>query len=306
MNAPGFSGQLADIDIRLLKVFVGVVEAGGFTPAEAQLGIARSTISTHIANLEARLGLTLCRRGRGGFALSQEGQLVYREALTLIDALNAFGERVSGVGNRLTGNLNLAVIDGIMTLPQVKVSEALSRFRALAPDVHIKLSVLSSQDMERRLLDGSLHVAILGLHRKKAGLAYREIAREIQYVYCGRGHPLFEKKQISSSDLTAHDYVGLSHEDLPHATERPYQTRPAASAGNLEGVLLLLQTGRFLGRLPTQFADGLVENGTLRPLRPDLTRYEQSFAVATPVSVQVPAVLAAFLDCFERENAGRD
>ena len=63
-------GQISDMDLRLLRVFRSVVECGGMAAAELELNIATSTISRHIKDLETRLGLTLCRRGRGGFALT--------------------------------------------------------------------------------------------------------------------------------------------------------------------------------------------------------------------------------------------
>lgn len=65
-------GQIADIDLRLLRVFRAVVESGGFAAAELELNVGRSVISRHIKDLETRLGLALCRRGRGGFALTPE------------------------------------------------------------------------------------------------------------------------------------------------------------------------------------------------------------------------------------------
>ena len=58
-------GQLADVDIRLLRIFRVVAEAGGVSAAELELNIGRSTISRHLKDLETRLGVTLCRRGRG-------------------------------------------------------------------------------------------------------------------------------------------------------------------------------------------------------------------------------------------------
>ena len=66
-------GQISDADIRLLRVFQAVADCGGMTAAELELNISTSTISRHVKDLETRLGLTLCRRGRGGFALTPEG-----------------------------------------------------------------------------------------------------------------------------------------------------------------------------------------------------------------------------------------
>ena len=57
---------LDTFDVRLLKIFVTTVEAGGFAAAQGELNLSLSTISSHIAALEG-LNQTLCRRGRAGF-----------------------------------------------------------------------------------------------------------------------------------------------------------------------------------------------------------------------------------------------
>ena len=68
--------QLETVDLRLLRLFMTIVEAGGFSAAQSELNLSLSTISTHFADLETRLGLRLCRRGRSGFQLTPEGQAV--------------------------------------------------------------------------------------------------------------------------------------------------------------------------------------------------------------------------------------
>ena len=54
--------------------------------AELELNISLSTISKHIKDLEQRLGLTLCQRGREGFAVTDEGLLIYQETVNLLAA----------------------------------------------------------------------------------------------------------------------------------------------------------------------------------------------------------------------------
>ena len=61
-------GQVGDVDLRLLRVFKAVADCGGMAAAELELNIAMSTISRHVKDLEQRLGLVLCRRGRGAHA----------------------------------------------------------------------------------------------------------------------------------------------------------------------------------------------------------------------------------------------
>ncbi len=79
--------NVTDTDLRLLRVFRAVVACGGFAAAELELNINRSTISRHIKDLETRLGVTLCRRGRAGFALTTEGEQVYASAQKMMAAM---------------------------------------------------------------------------------------------------------------------------------------------------------------------------------------------------------------------------
>jgi hypothetical protein len=55
-------------DLHLLRLFVTVVEAGGFSAAQGVLGLSQPSISQQMAKLETRLGYRLCSRGKGGFA----------------------------------------------------------------------------------------------------------------------------------------------------------------------------------------------------------------------------------------------
>ena len=51
--------QLTDLDLRLIRVSLAIVDAGGVSPAQATLNVGQSTISTQLATLETRLGYRL-------------------------------------------------------------------------------------------------------------------------------------------------------------------------------------------------------------------------------------------------------
>lgn len=66
-------------DIRLFRIFVVVARAGGLTAAQPELNLSLSSVSEKIAALEQRFGLRLCNRGRSGFALTAEGEVILQE-----------------------------------------------------------------------------------------------------------------------------------------------------------------------------------------------------------------------------------
>ena len=72
--------RLSKVDIHLIYVFSVVAEARSFAAAQAVLNTSPSTISRQVSDLENRLGEVLCRRGRGGFMLTEFGQQVVSAA----------------------------------------------------------------------------------------------------------------------------------------------------------------------------------------------------------------------------------
>ena len=171
-------GQLSDMDLRLLQVFKSVAECGGMAAAELELNIGTSTVSRHMKDLETRLGLTLCRRGRAGFALTAEGQRVYDETLRLLSAVDAFRSSIDDIHSRMGGQLAVAVFDKTASNPAARISEAIAAFAEQAPGVNLQLHVGSINTIERGVMDGSYHVGIIPAHRSSQSLIYTDLFTE--------------------------------------------------------------------------------------------------------------------------------
>ena len=87
--------RLDNIDIRLLRIFVTLADCGGFADAQITLNLSQPTLSTHLAELEKRIGAQLCHRGRKQFRLTEVGQATYDAAQKLFRDLDDFGHRIS-------------------------------------------------------------------------------------------------------------------------------------------------------------------------------------------------------------------
>jgi DNA-binding transcriptional LysR family regulator len=105
--------DLQDISLRALQVFVAVEETGSLVEAAARLGGSRSSVSQHIANLEAVVGASLFDRSTRPMSLTPVGQVVRRHAHRI---LHAFGEaRTELMGLALVSliELRLGIIDDL-------------------------------------------------------------------------------------------------------------------------------------------------------------------------------------------------
>ncbi|MCX7301585.1 MAG: LysR family transcriptional regulator [Rhodobacterales bacterium] len=272
--------SLDPADLRLLKVFVQVVDAGGFASAEVVLGISLSTISSQIKTLETRLGLSLCRRGRAGFALTEAGEAVYAEARQLIAASETFSSRVAGLRDRLAGPVRVGLVDSTVTDPNSHMVRAFADYARIAPDSEIRLVSNPPDQLLRDVTDQELDVAVGSFPRLALGLEYVDIYDERHHFYCGREHPLFgapdaaiDFDEVRKYRLIARRYWG-SRDIKVFAGNRI-----GATVAAMEPEAILILTGRFLGYLPTHFAATWVTQGLLRDLAPARFGYTAPFQI---------------------------
>jgi len=70
-----------------LLAFARVVDAKSLSRAAAELGVPRATIGRRLARLEQRLGTRLLRRTTRSLALTDAGEVFYRQARIVLDAV---------------------------------------------------------------------------------------------------------------------------------------------------------------------------------------------------------------------------
>ncbi len=272
-------GQLSDMDLRLLRVFKTVVDCGGMAAAELELNIGSSTISRHVKDLEIRLGLTLCRRGRAGFSLTAEGEQIYAETLRLLASTDAFRSHVDEIHRRMGGQLNVAVFDKTASNPAAHIGAAIALFCERAPDVTLNLHVAPINAIERGVIDGQFQVGVIPGHRRSDSLMYDSLFDETMLLYCGLNHPLHGDigAAFGWADLAAHRFAGLGYHSPNMEISQQKRLPRKATAFDQEAIATLILSGKFLGFLPDHYAASFVTAGQMRALNPALFRYTCNF-----------------------------
>ena len=185
--------RLHKADLHLLAVFMSVAECGGFAAAQVALNVSQSTISRQIGDLEKRLGMRLCQRGRAGFRLTDKGRTVYEACQLLSTALASFRTTVGALRGELEGDLSIAAIDDWATERGFPMADVLRAFRTKASNVHIHFHTLAPDEIERAVLENRVNLGIGVFHQHRPGLSYEALYDDPVELYCGRGHPLFDR-----------------------------------------------------------------------------------------------------------------
>ncbi|WP_442488856.1 LysR family transcriptional regulator [Halomonas litopenaei] len=273
------SGEISDLDLRLLRIFKHVVECGGFSAAEVELNISRSAISRYMSDLETRLRMRLCNRGRAGFSLTEQGSQVYKNILKLQEDLERFRSNINAVHHRLVGNLHLGLTDSTISDPNSRITGLIARLKELGPDITITLETTGPNEIERSLIEGRIHIGILPCHQELPSLRYHELYREKSYLYCDRTHPLFSysKEQLHRSRLCDHDYVAPAYKPDINLLKQQAVLNTTARAYQMEGIANLILSGHYIGFLPDHYARQWVENHRMKALLPEQFCFETPF-----------------------------
>ncbi|MGJ7529701.1 LysR family transcriptional regulator [Variovorax sp. GB1P17] len=294
-------GQLSDMDLRLLKVFKSVVDCGGMAAAELELNIGTSTVSRHVKDLETRLGLVLCRRGRAGFALTTEGQRVYDETLRLLASVDAFRGGIDDIHNRMGGQLEVALFDKTATNPKARIGEAIARFTEMAPEVNLAVHVGSINAIEQGVLEGNFQIGIIPAHRASKSLVYADLFDETMLLYCGKGHPLFDSPhaKLTWSKLGEHHFAGLGYHSPNMELSHRARLSRKATGFDQEAIATLILSGRFLGFLPDHYAQVFEQRGLMKAVLPARFNYACRFVSLLRRSPKPSRAVLAFQACLE-------
>lgn len=287
--------QVSDFELKLLKVFRTVAACGGFSAAEVSLGISRAAISMQMADLEGRLGLKLCQRGRAGFALTEEGRRVLEASDRLVGAIDHFRAEINDVHQHLRGTLAIGITDNLVSHPGMKITHGLAALKARGPEVKVNIHMQPSDDIEIGVLDGRLNVGVVPQVRELPGLDYLPLYEESSSLYCAEAHPLFSAGD-DPRKLTDFEVVVPSFAQPVEARALYARHRQGARANDREGIMFLLLTGCYLGYLPDHYASPWVERGRLQVLQPGHIGFTTRFCAITARSRRANMVLDTFME----------
>ncbi|WP_127597993.1 LysR family transcriptional regulator [Nitratireductor alexandrii] len=195
-----------DLDWNLIKSFVAVAEAGSLSAAARTLRASQPTLGRHVAELERALGVTLFRRGRGGYVLSEDGAALLDRARVVREHAAALSRLALGTSEQVSGTVRIAASEvmAAYALPPLAAALALE-------EPGIEIEIVASNQVEN-LLRRDADIAIRMVKPAQLDLVARKIA-DIPLVACAATAYLERRGRPRQPDeLVAHDLVGFDRD----------------------------------------------------------------------------------------------
>ncbi|MFU8776591.1 MAG: LysR family transcriptional regulator [Roseovarius sp.] len=283
---------MREMDWNLLRTFVVLAQSTSVTDAAHRLRLTQPSVSTALKRLEDRVGKRLIHRAPGHFALTEAGEVLYREALDIQGSILRLSTLMRDMTDEVTGHVRLSLASHVIC---PLFDQVLAEFHVGNPRATLAIEVHSSAQAIETVSARSASFAICLVHQRNPKLEYMRLYREFFGLFCGPRHALFGQRDLTRADLAGRSAVSFETDRLQDALKPVTLMRAQAELGDqiiatsshLEEVRRMIIAGLGVGPLPLHVAARDVRDGLLWQLPP----YDQTAAVDVHVVWNPRAVL---------------
>jgi DNA-binding transcriptional LysR family regulator len=195
------------VDVRQLRFFLAVVDAGTVHRAAEELFVAQPSVTQTIRRLEAELGTALFIRQGRGLTLSPSGAALVEPAREVVRSLDVARETVSAVDGLRGGRLQIVSMPSQVVSP---LTGLIAAFVGRYPGVQVAVGAAARpHDVRDALRRGVAEVGVIATAGASEVLAdLDQLPLEPQsFVLVGRADSGLPSGE---ADIDVHDLSGLS------------------------------------------------------------------------------------------------
>lgn len=242
------------MDVELARTFLAVVETGSFFNAAGKVNVTQSTVSMRIRSLEQQLGQPVFERSKAGATMTAAGRNFQRHATTLVRTWTQ-----AKLDAALPSSLNSVLeIGAPPSLWDGFLIDAIPSLKTAIPNLAIKASLATSDDLGPQLNEGMLDLAVMYRPQNTSGLIVERLFED-EFV-------LVSSDEDTSVDPFGDNYVLIDwgfEFRAHHLLNFPQFTTPTLQLGIGTLGLQYLRTQPASGYFPRRSIGAGVEDGWL-------------------------------------------
>jgi DNA-binding transcriptional LysR family regulator len=189
-------------DLDAMATFVAVVRSGHFAAASKSLGLPKSTVSQHIARLEATLGVRLLERTTRVLRPTNAGAAYYERCARILSEVEEANAAVKDLGTSPRGILRVATSH---LLGQSVLAAVAAIFSQQYPEVEVEVV---ASDRKVNLIEEGFDVAIgVAVSEPDSTMISRVLSRGQTWCCAAPSYLNAHSMPSAPGDLSAHDCI---------------------------------------------------------------------------------------------------
>lgn len=255
------------MEIRQLRAFVAVAEAGTFTAGAAVVHITQSAISMQIRQLEEETGMQLFVRAPRRVILTQAGERMLERARNILREHDATLLEMSEMAGQERGRLRIGSASA--NISSESLPPVLKTLREHHPQMEIFVKTGTSESLVQQILTGELDMALVSLPVEAHGIKTETLMRDALVAIVSPEHRLAKQRVVSAYTLAGEKLIlGERGGNTRRIIEQFFAeagVRPMVSMemNRLAAIKRMVEANMGVGIVPSQAVREEVEEGQL-------------------------------------------
>jgi DNA-binding transcriptional LysR family regulator len=290
------------MDLHQIEIFCTLIKLRSFSRAAETLYLTQPTVSGHIKNLEIDLGVKLLDRLGKRVVPTEAGEVLYRHGQKLLALRDHARQEIAGVSGTISGLLKIggSTIPGAYVLPAV-----IGAFKKKYPAVSIQLFIDDTAKVAEAVLDGALHLGVVGAPLSDSRLETRPFMNDELVIAVPAKHPWARKKTVSAGALRGEPFIlrekgsgtrRIMEERLEKAGVAIADLDAIAVMGSSDAVRQAVKTGLGISILSIRALRDDIGAGRVSAVRIKGMQLERSFSIVLLKGKSHSPLCQGFLD----------
>ncbi len=186
------------VEVRHLRYFLAVAEAGSFSRAADRLGISQPSVSQQMRDLETGLRVSLFQRRGKRILLTPNGLIFQEHARSFLRQLENCLQALGSEPGQSRGILHVGVVP-ILNVPLMP--QLMGLFAKDHPGISLIVEEISSTEIETALEEGRMDVGLGFVTRHSPNLLYERLCTDEFALIVPTKHPWARRRIVDFSEL---------------------------------------------------------------------------------------------------------
>lgn len=197
------------MELRQLRAFVTIAEAGTFTAGALRVHVTQAAISMQIRQLEEELGVQLFVRAPRRVLLTEAGEKLLDRARLILREHDTALMEMSELAGAKHGRLRIGTSSSMVSA--VSLPKLLKKMKEIYPQADITVNSGTSEKLAQQILAGEIDVAFVSLPVEANGIQTEVLDEDELVAIASPEHPLAKRRVVSAAMLAGENLIlGLS------------------------------------------------------------------------------------------------
>jgi DNA-binding transcriptional LysR family regulator len=280
-----------------IRLFVRLVELGGFTAVARAEGIGQPAVSKQIHALERYLGAQLVSRTSRQVVVTEAGQTFYESAKQLVDDFDA---AESSVGDRQHSPRGLIRLSTAPAHGRLCITPLLPEFLRRYPGVQIQVS---ASERQVDLIGEGIDLAVRHGAMQDSSFVTRKLSESPFVLVASPAYLARRPAPSQLAELDGHDCVVFAHGQKRYTWSFkvgrqpvPYTPQGSFITGDAEQIRAGVLCGLGISQVPLWLVAAEIDSGEVQVLLPDLQPEPIPIHLVHPAGRRVPTRVKVLIE----------